>query len=50
MTYYPAVQRIAKAELDDAELVTVCRRIHDEIGEYSRDLLDSVYSDPQLDV
>ena len=26
------------------------RHIWDEIGEYSRELLDSVYSDPQLDV
>ena len=26
------------------------RQIRDEIGEYSRELLDSVYSDPQLDV
>lgn len=26
------------------------RHIWNEIGEYSRELLDSVYSDPQLDV
>ena len=26
------------------------RHIWDDIGEYSRELLDSMYSDPQLDV
>ena len=34
--------------LDDEELLTVFRRGRDEIGEYSRELLNSVYSDPQL--
>ena len=36
--------------LGEDELLAVFRRIRDEIGEYSRELLDSVYSDAQLDV
>ena len=36
--------------LDDEELLAVFRRVRDEIGECSRELLESVYSDPQLDV
>ena len=35
---------------DEDELLAVFRRVRDEIGEYSRELLDSVYSDPQLNV
>jgi len=36
--------------LDDEELLAVLHRARDEIGKYSRKLLDSVYSDPQLNV
>ena len=31
--------------LDEDELLAVFRRVRDEIGEYSRELVDSVYSD-----
>ena len=34
--------------LDYEELLSVFRRVRDEIGKYSRELLDSVYSDPKL--
>ena len=36
--------------LDEDELLAVFRRVRDEIGVYSRELLDSVYSGSQLDV
>ena len=39
-----------KPELDEDELLAVFRRIRDETGEYSRQLLDTLYSDSQLDV
>ena len=32
--------------LDEGELLAVFRRVRDEIGEYSRELLDTLYSDP----
>lgn len=34
-----------KPELDEDELLAVFRRVRDEIGEYSRELLDTLYSD-----
>ena len=37
-----------KPGLDEDELLAVFRQVRDEIGEYSRELLDSVYSDLQL--
>ena len=37
-----------KPGMDEDELLAVFRRVRDEIGEYSRKLLDSVYSDSQL--
>lgn len=33
--------------LDEDELLPVFRRVRNEIGEYSRELLDTLYSDPQ---
>ena len=39
-----------KPELDEDELLAVFLRVRDEIGEYSRELLDTLYSDSQLDV
>ena len=36
--------------LDEAELLAVFRRVRDEIGEYSRELVGAVYGAPQLDV
>ena len=35
---------------DEDELLTVFRRVRNEIGAYSRELLDAVYSEAQLDV
>ena len=34
-----------KPGLDEDELLAVFRRVRDEIGEYSRELLATVYSD-----
>lgn len=55
---FPGAQRMLHRAFEDPDqpgldkdaLLAVFRRARDEIGKYSRELLDSVYSDPQLDV
>ena len=45
-TLHRAFEGLDIPDLEEAELLPAFRRIRDEIGQYSRELLDPVYSNP----